>query len=161
VISQVFGLLGLIAGLWAAGWVSQWVGAHWRGAQPAVAFMVLRLLIIIMAGLAVAALFRWWGHVLRTAAKATPAGCVDRPAGFMVGAGVGVLISVFALLVALLIPWPRELSDAASQCRVARPAMEHAARACNTGARFFPGSSWLRERFLAAARRAERRAQPS
>jgi hypothetical protein len=126
-----------------------------------VAFLVLRLLIMVTAGLAMATLIRWWGHVLRTAAKATPAGWVDRPAGFLVGAGAGVLMATCALLVALLIPWPREVSDAASQCRAARPMMARAARACTFGARIFPGSLWLRQRFLAAERRAERRARPS
>lgn len=157
VISQIFGVLGLVAGLWAAGWVSHWVESHWRGAQPAVAFLLLRLLIVLLTGLAVAALFRWWGELLRDATKKSPAGWLDRPAGFVVGAGLGAFVASFTLLTALLIPWPRGLSAAAAQSRMARPTMERAAQACSLGARFLPGTNWLHQRFLAAERRAERR----
>jgi uncharacterized membrane protein required for colicin V production len=156
VISQAFAILGVVAGLWVAGWVSHWIEPHWRGAHPAFVFTVLRILIVLTAGLAVSAAFQWWGALLRGATKKTPAGWMDRPVGFLIGAAVGVVVAVFALLGALLVPWPRELADAAARSRMARPTMAHAARVCAAGARFFPGSNWLRQRFLVA----ERRAQP-
>ena len=151
----------MIAGLWAAGWVSQWVGAHWQHARPAVGFAVLRVIIVVLVGLTVAAVFRWSGERLRSLSKDTVAGWLDRPAGFVLGAGFGVLVVAVTLLVALLLPWPRALSEAAAESRVAKPAMAQAAKACSAGARFFPGSWWLHQRFSAAERRAARLSRPS
>jgi len=153
-VSQVFAVLGLVAGLWAAGWVSQWVGAHWDGARPAVAFLILRWLVVVLSAMAVAALFHFWGELLRDAVKATPLGWVDRPAGFVIGAALGAAVASFIVLSALLIPWPDALPHTAARARVSRPLMAGAASTCSLASRLFPGSNWLKDRFLAAEQRA-------
>lgn len=146
----------MVAGLWVAGVVSQWVGAHWLGAQPAAAFLVLRWLLMAAAGLAVATLFRWWGVKLGEAARKSPMGWVDRPAGVVVGVMVGLLIATFVLLGALLAPWPSRIALTASRMRVAAPLMSGGVQASGWLRDRFPGSEWLRRRFLAARARAER-----
>jgi hypothetical protein len=160
VISQLFAILGLVAGIWVAGWVSHWVGTQWYGAEPAAPFLVLRVLVTITAGLATVTLIRWWAELLRNAVKGTPVGWVDRPAGFLLGACVGVIVAVFLILGALLVPRPRAIPEAAAHSRLARPTMERAARACSLGKRFFPATGWLRRRFLEAERRAVSRTRP-
>lgn len=155
-VQEIFAVVGVIAGLWVAGWVSQWVGAHWQGAQPAAAFWALRWLLIAAAGLAVATLMHWWGVKLGEAVRKSPLGWMDRPAGVLVGVGVGVLIATFVLLGALLAPWPSRISQTASRTRVAAPLMAVGAGACDWAQDRFPGSDWLRRRFLAAQARATR-----
>lgn len=156
--SQVFAILGVAAGLWTAGWCTQWVEAHWHGAQPAVVFWVLRWLIVASAAIAVAALFQWWGQRLGHAIESTPVGWVDRPGGFVLGAGVGALISAFALLGILWMPWSGA-AKAAAHSRTARPMMTGAAAACSLAARYVPGGAWLKGRFQAATRRVDQRAR--
>src|SRR5207247_9254385 len=53
VISQVFAALGLAMGVCAAGWLFVWLGAEWRGAEPAIPFGVLRFLVVVPAGLGI------------------------------------------------------------------------------------------------------------
>ena len=77
------------------------------------------------------------------------------------GAVFGVTVVTVLLLVALNVPWPRGVSEAAAESRVAQPTMAKAAKACSAGARFIPGSRWLHQRFSAAERRAERLSRPS
>src|SRR5438874_742544 len=79
-VGQLFGLLGLIAGLYTAAWMGQWVGHHWNGARPAAVFWLLRWLVAILGGLAVASLFEWMSHLAREAIHETPAKWLDRAA---------------------------------------------------------------------------------
>lgn len=160
-VSQIFAVLGLCAGLWAAGWVSPWLGAAWCDTQPAMAFMILRWVVVATVALAVASLFHWWGEVVRGALKATPAGWLDRIGGFAFGSALGATVVVFALLGILHLPWPRELPAAAARARLAKPMLSDAARVCAFGSRYVPGSRWLERRFSTAARRAGQRAQSS
>jgi membrane protein required for colicin V production len=155
-IAQIFGFLGMVAGLWTAGLVSQWVGAQWLGAQPAVAFFVLRCLVTLTAALAAAAIFHWWGQLLHGAAKATAFLWLDRSGGLLMGGALGTVVVTFMLLGALLTPWPRALEKAAAASVAAHPAMTGGARVCSLASRYFPGSTWLRQQFLVAERRAGR-----
>jgi membrane protein required for colicin V production len=155
-VQEIFAVIGVLAGLWLAGVVSQWVGAHWQGAQPAAAFWVLRWLLMAFAGLAVATLFRWWGAKVGEAARRSPMGWMDRPAGVLVGVAVGLLIVTFVLLGALLAPWPSRIALTASRMRVAAPLMTGGVQASGWLRDRFPGGEWLRRRFLAAQARAER-----
>ncbi len=153
-IGQVFSLLGLLAGLYAAGWVAQWVGQHWQSARPTVLFLALRWLVAGLAGLALAALFQWWGEVLRGAIGKSPVGWLDRMGGVALGAALGIVVGGFIMLTALLATWPRTVSDVAARSRTAVPLMAGGAKLCGLDNRYFPGSGWRRQRFLLARQRA-------
>jgi hypothetical protein len=159
--TQVFQGLGLVAGLWTAGVCSQWVGAHWQSAQPAVAFLILRWLAAAFAALAVAALFQWSGERLASAFESTPIGWVDRPGGFVLGAGMGAFVSSFVLLGLLMFPWPGGLAGQAARSRTARPIIAGATFACSLVAHYVPGGTWLKGRFQAATRRVDQHARVS
>jgi len=161
ITSQVFAVLGLVGGLWVAGWVSQWVGTRWQGAYPAAGFLVLRWLMVASAALTVAALVHWWGELARSAIKATPVGWLDRPVGLVLGAALGAVVATFALLGLLLAPWPPALPGAAASSRTARPMLVGGVEACSFVARYIPGGEWLKRRFLAAVRRVDRYQRPS
>jgi hypothetical protein len=155
-VAQVFVVIGVVSGLWAAGAVSHWLGEHWRGAQPAIVYFTLRWLVAALAGLALAALFQWWGDRLGQTIRETPFGWVDRGGGLLVGAALGVVVGAFVLLGALSLDYPRGPRNAAAHSRVTKPTMSAAAGVCALGERYVPGSQWLRQRFLAAKRRAIR-----
>jgi hypothetical protein len=153
-IAQVFVVLGLIVGSWAALFVSRWVGEHWVGAHPDLVFLALRWLVAALAGLAVAALFQWWGDGLGRAVREGPLGWLDRGGGIVVGATLGAIVGSMILLAALTIRYPSAPGRAAARARVSAPAMEVAAGVCSIGEAYLPGSGWLKQRFLAAKRRA-------
>lgn len=155
-IAQVFVVLGVLTGLWAAIFVSRWVGEHWDGARPAVVFLVMQWLVGALAGLVIASLMQWWGDLLGKAVQAGPLAWLDQGSGFVVGTGVGAVVGVFILLVALTIPRPTEPAVAVARARVGAPAMVAAADVCSFSETFFPGTGWLKQRFLAAKRRADR-----
>ena len=144
--AQVFAILGALTGLWAAVFVSGWVAAHWLGARPVVVFVVLRWLVAALSGLALAALFQWWGDRLGRAVREGPLGWLDRAAGGLVGAAVGTLTGLRE----------RDPALAAARARTTVPVMGVAAEVCSMGEGVVPGSGWLKDRFLAARRRAER-----
>lgn len=160
-VRQIFGLLGLVAGLWAAGWVSQWVGAHWQHARPAAVFWVLRWIVAGLAGLALASLFEWCGHLIATAVKAGPFAWLDRVGGFAIGSTLAMLVVSLALVTLLHAPWSDGLRGWASKGRVVRPLMQGGARASEWASPALPRGSWLRDRFLEGARRADRQARAS
>ncbi|MGH7742030.1 MAG: CvpA family protein, partial [Candidatus Eiseniibacteriota bacterium] len=107
-VLQVFSLLGLAAGIWTAVLVSQWVGAHWQSARPAVVFLVLRWLVAVLAALAVSSLVVWWGEMLAGAVQQSPVGWLDRAMGFVVGATFGTSVAALILLAAIRVPWPSQ-----------------------------------------------------
>jgi len=154
--TQVFAILGALTGLWAAVFVSGWVAAHWLGARPVVVFVVLRWLVAALSGLALAALFQWWGDRLGRAVREGPLGWLDRAAGGLVGAAVGTLAGALVLMVALTGLRERDPALAAARARTTVPVMGVAAEVCSMGEGVVPGSGWLKDRFLAARRRAER-----
>ena len=152
--SQVFTFLGVLTGLWAAVFVSRWVSVHWHGARPAVVFLVLRWLVAALSGLALASLFQWWGDRLARAVREGPLGWLDRGAGAVVGAGVGTLGGALVLMLMLTGLHERGPAMDAARARAAEPVMGVAAHVCSWGEGLVPGSGWLKERFLAARRRA-------
>jgi hypothetical protein len=151
----------VIAGLWVAGWIAQWVGSHWEGARPAVVFGVLRWVVAALGGLAVASLFQWWGEILSGAVGKSPLGWLDRLGGFLIGAFVGMVVTAFVVLTLLLGPWPRVVRGAAARAKVASPLMSASARACAVGELYFPGGRWLRRRFQEAGRRSAGQSRPA
>ncbi len=154
ILSQLFAAIGMIAGLWVAAWVSQWVGAHWQYARPAVVFLLLRVVVVLLAGLAVASVFRWMGDRARESAQGGPLETFDGPVGGILGAGFGAAIVAVAMLVSLQISWPAAVPATVARSQLAAPFMKGAAQACAYAGRFSPGWNWLRERFRKAEHRA-------
>ena len=154
-IAQTFSILGVVGGLWAAGWVSQWVGEHWTGARPAVVFLVLRWLVAALAGTAVAALFQWWGEKIGGVVKSGPLGFLDRAGGWGVGAVIGLVVVTFAIMAMVLVTWS-PVNRPALQMKLAGPLMAGARFVCALGEPTIPGSTWLMHRFSSAHRRIER-----
>ena len=152
-IVQAFGVVGVVVGLWAAAWVSQWVGTHWQGARPAALFWALQWLVSLLAGLALAGLLHWWGTTLGEAVREGPLGWLDRSAGVLAGAAIGVLAVTGVVLLMLVAPGPRSIGDPAARARIAAPLMHGGSRACEWAGRWIPGGATLREGFLAAERR--------
>lgn len=155
-VAQVFVVLGVLTGLWAAVFVSGWVGDHWQGARPAIVFLVMRWLVAALAGLVLASLLQWWGDQLSKALRAGPLAWLDQGGGFVVGMGVGAVVGVLILLGALTLRQPTEPAVAVAHARIAVPAMREGAEVCSFGETFVPGSGWLKQRFLAAKHRADR-----
>ncbi|MBI5708933.1 MAG: CvpA family protein [Candidatus Eisenbacteria bacterium] len=160
-VVQAMGLLGVAAGLWVAVLVSQWVGAHWQGARPAVVFWVLRWLVALLGGMAVAASFQWIGRRLRDALRAGPVGGLDRAGGVAVGAGLGLVWMTCLVAVALLLPASWGLGAPVARAHLPSPLLRAAARACGVAERYVPECRWLGERFLAAERRIGQQARSS
>ena len=154
-VAQVTGILGVLTGLWAAVFVSGWIAAHWHGAQPALVFLALRWLVAVLAALAVAALFQWWGDHLGKATREGPLGWLDHAGGAVVGAGLGVAVGAMLLMGAFTLEIPSGIANAAARARIPTPVMATAAKICASGEAYLPGGGWLKKRFLAAKRRAE------
>jgi uncharacterized membrane protein required for colicin V production len=152
-IRQVFGLGGVLLGLWGAGWMSQWVGAHWQGARPAVLFVVMGWLVAGLAGLAIASVLEWGGNALAEAAKAGSLGWVDRLLGALVGALLGAVVAALVVLLMTLTPWPRDPRAWAEASRGAALLVRGGAAVSGWTAPVLPRGTWLRGRFLEAAHR--------
>jgi hypothetical protein len=155
-VAQVFVVLGVLTGSWAAVFVYGWVGDHWHGARPAVVFLVMQWLVAALAGLALASLLQWWGEQISKAVRAGPLAWLDQGGGFLVGTGVGAVIGALILLGALTLRYPAEPAEAVAHARVGSRAMGVGAEVCSLGGTYLPGGGWLKQRFLAAKRRADR-----
>jgi membrane protein required for colicin V production len=153
-IGQIFGIIGLLTGLWAASWIARWVGEQWSGARPAAVFFGLRWLIAALGGLAVAGLFGWWGDLVGRAVRAGPAGWADRLVGFLFGTVLGAGVAAVTWMVALSLPLEAGTEAWAKDSRFPAPLLRQAARAVSWTERAIPGSDWLEQRFREAARRA-------
>jgi hypothetical protein len=151
--------MGLLAGLWAVLWVGRWLGVHWQGVQPALAYTVLRWIVAGLAGLAVSALLQLWGNHLGRAVRATPVGWVDRGGGVAIGAAIGLLTVALAVMGTLLMPGPRGLTGQVARSHAVVPLMAGAARVCSLSVRILPAGPWLEARFQQAHRRAEQARQ--
>lgn len=154
ILSQLFAALGMVAGLWVAAWVSQWVGVHWQDARPAVVFLLMRVLVVLLAGLAVASVFQWMGDRARDSAHDGPLGALDGPIGTVLGAGLGVVFVAVMTLISLQISWPTSVPITVARSRLAVPLMKNAAEVCTFASQYSPGWHWLRDRFRKAERRA-------
>jgi hypothetical protein len=145
-----------VIGLWVAGLAYAWVGEHWRGARPALVFLAMRWLVAGLAGLAVAALMQWWGDRIGKAIHEGPVGWLDRGGGVVIGGLTGAIVCAFLMLAALTIERPVRPGVEVARMRFGAVTMTSAARACAAGERWLPGTSWLKDRFLAARQRAGR-----
>lgn len=157
-MAQVFGLIGIVAGVATAAWLSRWVGDQWHGARPAALFWALRWVIAVIGGMAVIAIAGWIGERLRARLHPGPVGWLDRALGIPVGAGVGLATMATMLLLALQTPLPHGIAASVARTRVAPPLMAGAARTCSLGGEVVPGSHWLGRHFEAAVRRTRDRA---
>jgi uncharacterized membrane protein required for colicin V production len=130
-VRQLFGLLGFAGGLGLAVQVSRWVGAQWLGARPVVVYWVLRWLVAVVAGLAVASIFRWWGGSLGKATQAGPAGWLDRVFGALLGALIGMMWATALVTLALFAPRPVGARAAVTRALTAHALVSAGARACD------------------------------
>lgn len=160
-LRQICSLLGMLGGLWSLYAVSQWVGSHWQGARPAVIFWVLRSLVALLAGTAVAALFHWLGESLAEGVKGTGVGWLDRSGGFCFGAGLGACVVIAALVAMLLVPWPRQAAGIAARARVTAPAVAGTGWLFARCERLVPGGDSLLRVLRDAERRLRHAAQHS
>ncbi len=155
-VAQVFVVVGLVAGFYAALSISGWMGRHWDGARPAGLYLVLRWVVAGLVGLALATAFRWWGSTMAKAVRDGPLSWVDRGGGMIIGVALGASVCSMGLLGALQFDHPNGPGMAAARARVGAPMMGAAAAVCGFGEAFLPGCGWLREQFEAAERRATR-----
>jgi len=148
--------MGLLAGFYAALSISRWVGEHWQGARPAGLYLVLRWIVAVLVGLALATAFRWWGNSMSKAVRDGPLSWLDRGVGMLLGAVVGLAVCTLGLLGALQFDHPRGPGMVVARARVGAPAMGVAAAICGFGEVLFPSCGWLKEQFLTAQHRAIR-----
>ncbi|MGH7731648.1 MAG: CvpA family protein [Candidatus Eiseniibacteriota bacterium] len=155
-VAQVFVVVGLVFGFYAALAISRWIGEHWDGAKPAGVYLVLRWMVAALVGLALATAFRWWGSTMAKAVRDGPLGWLDRGGGMLIGAALGTVVCTLGLLGALQFEHPKGPGMAAAQARVGASTMGAAAAVCTAGEPFLPGLGWLKDQFLAAQQRAVR-----
>ena len=153
-VAQVFVVLGLLTGAVGGSWVYGWVAEQWRGAEPALVLYFLRWVVAILSGLAIVALFQWWGQRLGEAVKSGPLAWLDRGVGLAVGAVVGIAVSALAMMVAMTVHPLHAAGEAVARARLATPLMQGGAQACSRSGRLLPGGMWLKQRFLKAEKRA-------
>jgi hypothetical protein len=151
VVAQFFVLLGLLGGVWVAGWTFDWLGHHWGHAQPAFVYLLLRWIIACMAGLVIASVSQWIGTLLSLPPKPGAIGVANRILGIPVGAVLGITVTALGLLAALAIPWPRELRQAVVGARTTVAWMRGGEKVCRVVGNRFPNSDWLAERFKRAS----------
>ena len=154
-IAQVFAFLGVAAGIWIMGFVSRAVGHHWEQARPTFVYGFLRWLVAVLAGLAVASLFQWWGEKLGEASHKGPLGTLDRMGGGLLGLLLGALLSAALALVAVDLPTPAFAREAALRGVVSPVLLAGGARASAWHDEAYPGGRWLHRQFETAARRVE------
>ena len=153
-VAQVFVVVGLVAGFYAALSIARWIGEHWDGAKPAGLYLVLRWMVAALVGLALATAFRWWGGSMAKAVRDGPLSWLDRGGGMLIGAALGTTVCTLGLLGALQFDNPNGPGMAAARARVGVSAMGAAAAVCAFGEAFLPGCGWLKEQFEVAERRA-------
>jgi membrane protein required for colicin V production len=156
-VSQVFVLLGLVAGLWVLSLTSQWVGEHWKGARPTVVFMLLRWIVAAMAASATAAILTWWGERIGRTVRESAAGWIDRSLGFFVGGLVGAACALLLVFGVLRLPDVIGLVPPVSRARLTVPIIAHAQLACARGDRWVPGCHWMGRQLQLAMDRANGR----
>lgn len=153
-VAQVFGVLGVFVGVWAALGVWRWLAGHWSTAEPVLVFLTLRWVVAGLVGLGAAAIIQAWGETLGRAVKSSAAGWLDRSGGMALGAAVGLGTAALIMMFGLLAPKPLGVAEKVASARAAAPLMATAAHACSLSARYLPGGPWLTERFRLAHRRA-------
>ena len=154
ILRQIFDLLGWVGGIWSLVVVSQWVGAHWQGARPAVVFAVLGWLVSLLAALAVKAVFHLMGERLLGGAEKTRGGLPDRIGGLALGAGIGIALVAAVWLGMLLLSWPRGVARTAAKSQMTGTLLAGGRAVLKVDDRLIPGAGALRRVLDEAARRA-------
>jgi uncharacterized membrane protein required for colicin V production len=152
-IAQVFAFLGLLFGAWALLVVGHWVGLHWSGAKPAAVFAVIRWLVAALAGLAIAAIFQWWGDAVAKAVHEGPFNWFDRAGGGAIGAALGLAVVALAALLMLQGPVLSASGNVALHGRCSRPLVRGGATVTRLIRSRVPWGGWLHGQFLSASRR--------
>lgn len=152
-IAQVFAFIGMLAGLAATVAVAAWIGSHWRDARPGPVYFLLRWLVAVLAGMAISALFHWWGELVAKAAHHGPFGWLDRFVGGLVGFSIAVLISALLVVLAVEAPGLGFARDVAKRGKVARPLLDTGARITAWRTLPLPGARWLHGQFVSAQHR--------
>ncbi len=149
ILRQVFGLAGVVIGVYVAVLLSRWVGAHWQGARPAVVFWLLRWLVAALGALALGSLFHWWGTMLRKAVHSGPGAWVDRALGVPLGAMIGVLWATGLVALTLHAPGHFGLAEPMARARTVPILLAAGTRTCDVVERHVPGlhglGRWLHE----------------
>jgi uncharacterized membrane protein required for colicin V production len=154
-VAQVFVLAGWFLGFWAMLLVSQWVGAHWKGARPTAVFWVLRWIVSGLAGVAVLSLFAWWGAKLGEALRKGPFEGVDRLLGFAVGGGVGLVVVTLMLLAVLRLPDVLFVAHPVARARLTPAVLAAADAGCRRAGPALPAGVWLRRQMSLASQRVQ------
>ncbi len=149
-IAQVFAFFGMLAGLAATVAVAAWVGSHWREARPGPVYFLLRWLVAILAGMAISALFHWWGELVAKAAHDGPFGWLDRLVGGLVGFSIAVLLSSLLVLLAVQAPLLSFARKDARRGVVARPLLQAGASVTGWRTLPVPGVRWLHQQYVTA-----------
>jgi len=142
-VAQVLAFLGLLAGLIVGTLVLRWVAGHWLEAQPASVFMVLRWIVALFAGLAVASLFDWIGERLGSGGGKDGPPFWDRALGSVMGVGLGLIACSIVTLTVFSFSWAAPARMAAREGRTATPLLSGASRALRQGdLRWAPIAGW-------------------
>lgn len=159
-IAQVFAFLGLVFGAWAFLLAGRWLGVHWHDARPAAVFVVVRWLVAILAGLAIAAVFDGWGDLLAKAVHHGPFGPIDRIGGGAIGGGIGLAVAAILTLVLLQRPMIAATGGVATHGRCPGPLVRGGAVVTQVIHGRVPWGTWMHEKFLSAARRMDAARKP-
>jgi hypothetical protein len=140
-------------GAWVALVVGRWIGLHWHDARPVIVYTILRWLVAALAGLAVAAVFEWWGEIVAKAAHEGPFGWFDRLGGGALGAGTGLAATALVALLFALGPVLSATGGIAAKSTFPRPLLRGGAAVTQMVVGRVPWGAWLHQQFLSAARR--------
>lgn len=152
-IAQVFAFLGLGFGTWAVLLTGAWIGQHWAGARPVAVFVLLRWLVAVIAGLAIAAVFQWWGDSIAKAAHEGPFGWLDRLVGGVIGAVMGLGVAALVVMVLLQGPVLAATGRIGARAAYARPLVRGGVAVTALARSRVPGAAWLHGKFVAASGR--------
>ncbi len=118
-----------------------------------IVFIALRWVVAALAGMAVAALFQWWGDLVAKAVVDGPFGWLDRLVGGVIGILLGLVFATFLMLAVMQSPWLRPVRVAAVKSIASRPLLDAGMRLSRAGDRVFPGGKWLHGQFVEALSR--------
>ncbi len=152
-VAQVFAFFGLVVGVFAGAWILNRVGVLWHDARPAFAFALLRGVVALFGGLAIAAVFGWCGELVAKAIHDGPLGWLDRLVGGVLGCALGAALAAVVLLAFVQGSGPRLAHSAAARSLSTRPLVAVGARITEVGTLPVPGAGWLHTQFVSARHR--------
>lgn len=142
-VAQVLAFLGLLAGLVVGTLVLRWVEGHWLDARPASVFMVLRWIVALFSGLAVASAFDWLGEKLGSGGGKDGPPFWDRALGSVMGVVLGLIAGAIVTLTVFTFAWAAPARAAAREGRTATPLLRGATWALRQGdVRWAPVAGW-------------------